>query len=168
MIFITGTNGKSTTTNLLAAILKEAGIPAAVNLEGANLEGGVAATLMAHSTLKGKLKCRYIVMETDERFLPVISRSLPPAWLCVTNIQKDQVQRNGEPDIIYRKIASAITEDTVLFLNNEEPNAASLSRLVKHSVSMGWTSMPRASSNRALYHHHALPGLRRADPLLPL
>ena len=137
VIFITGTNGKSTTTNLLAAILKEAGIPAAVNLEGANLEGGVAATLMAHSTLKGKLKCRYIVMETDERFLPVISRSLPPAWLCVTNIQKDQVQRNGEPDIIYRKIASAITEDTVLFLNNEEPNAASLSRLVKHSVFYG-------------------------------
>ena len=38
VIFITGTNGKSTTTNLLAAILKEAGIPAAVNLEGANLE----------------------------------------------------------------------------------------------------------------------------------
>lgn len=151
VIFITGTNGKSTTTNLLAAMLKEAGIPAAVNLEGANLEGGVAATLLAHASLGGRLSCRYIVMETDERFLPLISRSLPPDWLCVTNIQKDQVQRNGEPDIIYRKIASAVNEDTVLFLNNEEPNAASLSRLVKHSVFYGVDGHAKSFSKQGFF-----------------
>lgn len=151
VVFITGTNGKSTTTNLLAAILRQAQIPAAVNLEGANLEGGVAATLMANATLGGRLNCRYIVMETDERFLPIISRHLPPQWLCVTNIQKDQVQRNGEPDIIYRKIASALREDTLLFLNNEEPNSASLSHLVKRSVFYGVDANAKSFSKSGFF-----------------
>ena len=137
VIFITGTNGKSTTTNLLAAIMRQAGKKAAVNLEGANLAAGVAVTLMDHATLGGRFREEYIIMETDERFLPVISRQLPPAWLCVTNIQKDQVQRNGEPDIIYRKITSAIRKDTVLFLNNEEPVSRSFATQTDKAVYYG-------------------------------
>lgn len=137
IIYVTGTNGKSTTTNLIAAIVKKAGIKAAINLEGANLEAGVAVTLMSQASLGGRISAELIVMETDERFLPIISRHLAPDWLLVTNIQKDQVQRNGEPDIIYRKIAESLSADTVLFLNNEEPNAASLARLVDKSIFYG-------------------------------
>ena len=137
IIYITGTNGKSTTTNLLAAIMRQAGKKAAVNLEGANLAAGVAVTMMEHSSLSGRFREEYIIMETDERFLPIISRQMPPAWLCVTNIQKDQVQRNGEPDIIYRKIEEAIRPETVLFLNNEEPISRSLAEKVKKAVYYG-------------------------------
>ena len=137
VIFITGTNGKSTTTNLLAAIMRQSGKKAAVNLEGANLAAGVAVTLLSHATLGGRFREEYIIMETDERFLPIISRQLPPAWLCVTNIQKDQVQRNGEPDIIYRKIASSLRSDTVLFLNNEEPISHSFASMVDKAVYYG-------------------------------
>jgi len=137
VVYITGTNGKSTTTNLLAAILKKANICVAVNLEGANLAAGVAVTLLSHASLRGRFLAEYIVMETDERFLPVISRYLPPARLCVTNIQKDQVQRNGEPDIIYGKIVESLKAETVLFLNNEEPHTVSLAALVDKSIFYG-------------------------------
>jgi UDP-N-acetylmuramyl tripeptide synthase len=137
VIYITGTNGKSTTTNIIAALLKKAGIKAAINLEGANLAAGVAVTLLQHATAFGRLRPELIVMETDERFLPIISHQLAADWLLVTNIQKDQVQRNGEPDIIYRKITESINRDTLLFLNNEEPNAASLSRLTDKSIFYG-------------------------------
>lgn len=137
IIFITGTNGKSTTTNLLAAMLRRAGIAVAVNLEGANLLAGVAVTLLGESSWRGRFRAEYLILETDERFLPIISKQLPPAWLCVTNIQKDQVQRNGEPDIIYRKISESLRRNTVLFLNNDEPRSLSLASLVDKSIFFG-------------------------------
>lgn len=137
-IFITGTNGKSTTTNLLATLFHTAGISAAVNLEGANLKAGVAATLLKHATLSGRLKTDYIIMETDERYLPIIQKELPCGQLLVTNIQKDQVQRNGEPDLIFRKIRSVIGPDTKLYVNNEEPYCLALAeqagQVVRYSV----------------------------------
>ena len=136
-IFITGTNGKSTTTNLLAAIFREANIPTAVNLEGANLLPGVAATLLKNCSMAGRLKQEYIIMETDERFLPIISREIKPGHMLITNIQKDQVQRNGEPHIIYRKIKQSLSPDTCLYLNNEDPYAASLSVFVEKSLFYG-------------------------------
>lgn len=125
-IFVTGTNGKSTTTNLIATLFRAAGVSAAVNLEGANLKAGVAATLLKNASLSGKLKTEYIIMETDERYLPLIQKELPCGQLLVTNIQKDQVQRNGEPDLIWRKISSVIGPETKLYVNNEEPYCCAL------------------------------------------
>ena len=49
--FISGTNGKSTTTNLVYHTLTSAGKSVACNTEGANMMGGVATTLIKNSTL---------------------------------------------------------------------------------------------------------------------
>ena len=136
-IFITGTNGKSTTTNLVAHVFEKAGIKAAVNLAGANLIGGAVVTLLHHCGLNGQLNADVVLLETDERFLPIIRKQLPAKHLCVTNIQKDQVQRNGEPDIIWRKIASALDDDVTLYVNGDEPNALSLQRVAGKCVTYG-------------------------------
>lgn len=136
-VFVTGTNGKSTTTNLIAHVLSKAGVKTAVNLAGANLLAGVAVTLMRNTGANGRLKADLILLETDERFLPVIHKQLPARHLCIANIQKDQVQRNGEPDIIWRKLASVIDKDTTLYVNGDDPNAYSLGRLAGRCVSFG-------------------------------
>ena len=137
-IFVTGTNGKSTTTNLMAHVFNRAGLKVAVNLEGANLIGGVIVSLLKNCSLSGQLKADIVLMETDERFLPIIHKQLPAKHLCVTNVQKDQVQRNGEPEIIRRKILSVINEDMTVYVNGDEPNALSLGakagRCVKYGV----------------------------------
>lgn len=124
--FISGTNGKSTTTNLVYHTLISAGKSVACNTEGANMMGGVATTLIKNSTLSGALNKKYLVLEIDERSFPGIRKVLPGRNLGLTNLQKDQVQRNGDPDFILRKIRSAITNDMTLFLNNEEPRSRSL------------------------------------------
>lgn len=148
-IFVTGTNGKSTTTNLMAHVFKRAGFHVAVNLEGANLIGGVIVSLLKSCSLSGRLKADIVLMETDERFLPIIYKQLPARHLCVTNVQKDQVQRNGEPEIIRRKILSVINEDMTVYVNGDEPNALSLGekagRTVKYGVDRNQSSFDKKS-----------------------
>lgn len=126
VIFISGTNGKSTTTNLINHTLKSAGKKVACNVEGANMMPGVATTLIKNSTLNGKFNKELLVLEIDERSFPLIRKQLPGRHMGLTNLQKDQVQRNGDPDFILRKFRSAISKDMTLYLNNEEPRSCSL------------------------------------------
>ena len=137
VVFITGTNGKSTTNNIVVHTLRNSGRKVTSNLEGANLLAGVAVALIKDSSFLGKLSSDYFVFETDERYLPIIHKYLPAKNLCVTNIQKDQVQRNGEPDYIYQKIKSVIKNDMTLFLSNEEPRTKSLEQYAGSAVYYG-------------------------------
>lgn len=129
VIFISGTNGKSTTTNLTYHVLKSAGKQVACNVEGANMIPGVATTLIKNSTLGGKFNKELLVLEIDERSFPLIRKQLPGRHMGLTNLQKDQVQRNGDPDFILRKFRGAIGTDMTLYLNNEEPRSSSLGDL---------------------------------------
>ena len=137
VLFITGTNGKSTTTNLLNHTLQSAGFTTACNIEGANLLSGAATTLIKNTTLSGRFKRDYLVLEVDERTLPTLSKYLPACHLGVTNLQKDQVQRNGDPDFVFRKIAGCITPRLNLYLNNEEPRSRALDQYGGHVIYYG-------------------------------
>ncbi|MBQ6621958.1 MAG: DUF1727 domain-containing protein [Mogibacterium sp.] len=132
--FITGTNGKSSSNNAVVTCLRGAGFRVTTNLEGANLITGVATALIRDASLTGKIRSDVCVFETDERFLAQIHRDLPAGNLCVTNIQKDQVQRNGEPDYIYQKIRGVIGPEMTLYVNNEEPRSASLGRFAGRTI----------------------------------
>ena len=125
-VFITGTNGKSSTTNLVYHILTKSGHRVISNLGGANMTAGVAVPLLRQASLTGKLQCDFVVMETDERYISRIRQQLPAKYLAITNIQKDQVQRNGEPGFIRGKIREAICPDMTVFLNCDEPNTLSM------------------------------------------
>jgi len=125
VLLITGTNGKSTTTNLVTHIFRSNGKKVIANLEGANLIYGIATALSKVSTLTGRVDADFIIFESDERFLPIILKQLPAKNIMITNLQKDQVQRNGDPDLIYQKVFNAVGDDVRLFLNNEEPRTKS-------------------------------------------
>jgi len=127
-VFITGTNGKSTANNMIVHALKTDGRSVCSNLEGANMKPGAAAALVKSSTAGGRFNKEYLILEIDERSLHSAAEDLKPGHLCVTNIQKDQVQRNGDPDYIYQKIKGVIERSTglTLFVNNEEPRSKSL------------------------------------------
>lgn len=134
VIFVTGTNGKSTTTNLLYHTIKTSGYKVACNVEGANMMSGVATTLIKNSSLLGKFNKEFLVLEIDERSLKNIYKVLPAKNLCISNLQKDQAQRNGDPDFIYQMFKNAIDKNITLFVNNEEARSRSLEDYVKKSV----------------------------------
>lgn len=151
-IFITGTNGKSTTTNLVGHTLKSAGKSVASNVEGANMMPGVATTLIKNSTLFGRLNKEYLVLEIDERSLPAIRKVLPAGHMGITNLQKDQVQRNGDPDFIFRKFEGAIGEDMTLYLNNEEPRSKALEDRAGRSLYFSVADNCKTYTKEDFYH----------------
>jgi len=134
VFFVTGTNGKSTTTNLLYHTLKISGKSVCSNVEGANMMSGVATTLIKNSNLLGKFNKEFLVLEIDERSLRNIFKVLPSKNLCISNLQKDQVQRNGDPDFIYQMFKNALSKDVTLYVNNEEVRSRSLEDYVDNSI----------------------------------
>jgi UDP-N-acetylmuramyl tripeptide synthase len=134
IIVVTGTNGKSTTTNLLNHLFKKDNKVVVSNLEGANLITGITTILIKNCTLTGKFKNDYFIFEIDERTLPRFFENIPAKNLAVTNIQKDQVCRNGEPDYIYQIIKKVIKKDMKLFLNNEDPRSKALEDSAKKVI----------------------------------
>ena len=125
VIFITGTNGKSTANNMIVHALRDSGRTVCSNLEGANMIGGIATALIRNSTLTGKVTTEFFSFEIDERSLAGIYKYIPAKKICITNLQKDQVQRNGEPDYIVQKFRKVFNDSITFFLNDGEPRSKS-------------------------------------------
>ena len=63
IIGITGTNGKTTVSNMIEDVLEDNGIEFMCNRSGTNVATGVASTLIANSHFFGKPKCDLAVFE---------------------------------------------------------------------------------------------------------
>jgi len=137
IINITGTNGKTTTAGLFAAILKEKGKKVLHNEKGANMLTGIASALI--SGVGFNRKNDYFVLETDEAYLTKLYNHIKADYLLVTNLFRDQLDRYGELDTTYKKINEAIlkNKDLNLVLNGDDPMVASLGEN-NHTVYYGF------------------------------
>lgn len=121
VICVTGTNGKTTTANLIAHILRESGHTAINNAKGSNMLGGVATLLLNRCTLGRRVKADYVVLEVDERYMRLLVRSVHPDYFLVNNLLRDQIARNCCPEIVFDKMKPAIVPGTTLILNANDP-----------------------------------------------
>ena len=99
-VFISGTNGKTTTSKLISFILEKKGLKVVTNKSGANLLNGVASELILNTTLSGKATSDIGVFEVDEKVLPKLLEIISPRTLVLLNLSRDQLDRYGEIDII--------------------------------------------------------------------
>ena len=124
LIMITGTNGKTTTANLLANILTKAGKKFAFNQAGANLVTGITGALLQNTNWVGKAKVRLAILEVDEATVPKFCAEALPDIAVVTNFFRDQLDRYGELDTTIRLVKDALSEKTLLILNADDPLVA--------------------------------------------
>src|SRR6266496_4953688 len=129
---VTGTNGKTTTSSFIAAILRDDGLRVWRNREGSNLMRGVASSLVIRALPNGHLRGsgRAIsVLEIDEAALPQLVRSLPARVVVFTNLFRDQLDRYGEVDSVaalWQQALGTLSTDTILVLNADDPTTAHL------------------------------------------
>lgn len=121
ILAVTGSNGKTTTANLTAHVLRENGYSVLNNTEGSNLTGGIATTLLCHCKMNGVVDYDYAVFEVDERWARFIFKDMHPDFFLINNLVRDQVVRNGHPDLVKAKIEMAIDPAVTLILNAGDP-----------------------------------------------
>ena len=99
-IFVTcGTNGKTTTNNMLCAALEKEGYKVVCNHTGSNMLNGVAAAFALAAGLGGTLDADYACIEVDEASTRRIFPHFKPDYMVLTNLFRDQLDRYGEIDI---------------------------------------------------------------------
>lgn len=134
-VLVTGTNGKTTTSRMLARMLELADVPFVHNREGSNLIRGMTSTLLAEASFGGHLRSRHApppalgLFETDEAALPPATRALAPRAIAFTNLFRDQLDRYGEVDTVFalwREALAGASPGTTLVLNADDPSVAEL------------------------------------------
>lgn len=134
VVLVTGTNGKTTTSNLIAETLRASGLKVINNHRGDNLNVGIATLLASGSDSHFNVQADAAVIEVDELTLYRQFRNLHPTHLVVTNFFRDQLDRAGEMETIIRKIMDVTTDFTGdLILNADDPNVLRIADNAKHA-----------------------------------
>lgn len=123
-VVVCGTNGKTTTNNVLANAIEASGATVLCNRAGANMAPGVAAALLPGSSAD------WGVMEADELSTINILPELRPRYLVLLNLFRDQLDRAGEIDRVQDVIVSALaaSPETVLVACGDDPLTMGVAR----------------------------------------
>ena len=121
VIAVTGSNGKTSTVEMIAAILTAAGRQVVYNKEGSNQIEGVTTLILTNCTLSGKTRGDVLLLESDERYAKYSFKWFHPTHFVITNLYRDQLTRNGHPEWVYDAILPAIHPETTLVLNADDP-----------------------------------------------
>jgi UDP-N-acetylmuramyl tripeptide synthase len=130
VIVVGGTNGKTTTTRMIAAILVADGRQVLHNRAGANLVTGLTATALAGTTLSGRVRAEIGLFETDEAVLARALAETQPRLVLLHNLFRDQLDRYGEVDTIasqWRAALERLPAEATVLLNADDPAVAALS-----------------------------------------
>ncbi|MDO4519571.1 MAG: MurT ligase domain-containing protein [Eubacteriales bacterium] len=136
IVVVTGTNGKTTSCNMIEHSLTSGGHVCLLNKSGANLLHGIASDLICNATWTGKPKTHYAVLECDEAALKQLVPFINPKAIVVTNLFSDQVDRYGGVQNTLKEVRTGIERSpkSTLVLNAEEPLSASLALNVPNKV----------------------------------
>lgn len=123
IIVTCGTNGKTTTNNLLCSALEAKGYTVLCNRLGANMLNGVATTYLQQADIFGKFEVDYACLEIDEAYTRVVFDYVKPDVMVITNLFRDQLDRYGEIDITTNILNEAISKvpGVKLVLNGDDP-----------------------------------------------
>lgn len=138
-IITCGTNGKTTTNNLLCAALEKSGHKVLCNRLGANMLGGIATAFALECNIFGKFSADYACLEVDEASTVRVFDHIKPDYVIITNLFRDQLDRYGEIDITVNLLKKALAkaDNPRLILNGDDPLTAQFGKDLPNTVYFG-------------------------------
>lgn len=135
VILICGTNGKTTTSRMLASIItSNSGL--VHNRSGSNLTRGHLAAFLEMTSWSGKVLAPRALLEVDEAVFPETLRLTKPSVVVWHNLFRDQLDRYGEVDSIAQKWLAAVKKDlpskSTLVVNADDPNLSYIAEQSNH------------------------------------
>ncbi len=147
IIIITGTNGKTTTTKMVADLLTGLGKKVLTNKSGSNFTRGIAATIVQETKLGHSLTHDIAVIELDEAYAKKFVQIVRPRYVVALNVIRDQLDRFGEIDTTARLIASVLQAATSgSVINGDDPRLLAIGQQLTTPVSY-YTVSPALRAN---------------------
>jgi UDP-N-acetylmuramyl tripeptide synthase len=157
VVVITGTNGKTTTTKMLVAILREHGLTVFSNPTGSNFTRGVISAMVAQISLSGKLAADMAVLELDEAHALKFAAEVKPTHALLLNVARDQLDRFAEIDHTAKLLAELAEQTTVgVVLNLDDSFVSRIAARVHTGVKVTYFGVDPSIADR-------LPELQEAD-----
>jgi lipid II isoglutaminyl synthase (glutamine-hydrolysing) len=128
-VIVTGSNGKTTTCRMFAALAQASGLAVTQNRSGSNLLQGVISAAVQGANLRGRMGAQLLLLEVDEATVRLVTPSVQPDVLMITNIFRDQLDRFGELYSMARgleAVIEALPASATVVLNGDDPLVASL------------------------------------------
>lgn len=135
VVVISGTNGKTTTTKMVAKILSDSGKRVLTNPTGSNFTRGVVASIVKPVSLAGKLPFDIAVIELDEAYAAKFVQQIKPRASLILNVMRDQMDRFGEIDYTAQLLSAVVKKTTeVVVLNRDDTRVSKLYKDASASV----------------------------------
>ena len=112
-IIISGTNGKTSTTNILSNIFENNEISVISNFSGSNLQRGVISAYLDSLNNFGQFISpkSILILEIDEGVLPQVAEKIKPEMIILLNLFRDQLDRYGEIENIRSRWINTFAKD---------------------------------------------------------
>ena len=139
VVLVSGTNGKTTTTRMVATMLERLGLKVFTNPTGSNFTRGVVSALLGAVDGSGQLNADIAVLELDEAYAVHFVHQIRPRYCLLLNVMRDQLDRFGEIDNTARllgEVAKATTGTVVL--NREDVRIARLAAEVSPAAKVSY------------------------------
>ncbi|WP_131105379.1 Mur ligase family protein [Ornithinimicrobium sufpigmenti] len=157
VVVVSGTNGKTTTTKMLVALLRAHGLRVFTNPTGSNFTRGVISALLGEVGLGGRVDADLAVVELDEAHALHFAAQVAPTHALLLNVARDQLDRFAEIDHTARLLTTlgqATTGGVVL--NADDSFISRIREHLQPGVEVGWFAVDPSVADR-------LPELQEAD-----
>ncbi|MDU0312913.1 MurT ligase domain-containing protein [Phycicoccus sp. M110.8] len=157
IVVVSGTNGKTTTTKMLVAVLRAHGRTVFTNPTGSNFTRGVISSMLGELPLSGRLAADMAVLELDEAHALRFADAVKPTHALLLNVARDQLDRFAEIDHTAQLLASLAEQTTTgVVLNIDDSFIARIRDRVAPGVTVTWFGVDGSIADR-------LPELQEQD-----
>lgn len=157
IVVVTGTNGKTTTTKMVVALLREHGLRVFTNPTGSNFTRGVISSMIPQVPLRGGLDADVAVLELDEAHALRFADVVKPTHALLLNVARDQLDRFAEIDHTARLLTRLAEQTgTAVVLNRDDSFVARIKDSVQPGVTVRYFGVAPSIADR-------LPELMEVD-----